>query len=272
MSGLMVSSAIRRMLRGYFALFLVFLYLPTALLILFSFNKGTLPQFPLSGLTLHWFSRAWNTSGLRVAFGHSLLVAAGTSICATTLGVLTAYPLARTRFRGRTAVSVLVLLPLVMPYVVLGVSLLIFVTKGPISIGPSLFAVLLGHLVLSFPYTILLLLPRLSSIDRRLEEAAQDLGASRLYTFRRVIFPLISPAIMASLLTAFAISIDEYAVASFLAGDQTTYPIFLYSQLRFAQRLPLVIAVATVMIFLTTLVVLIAEIVRRRGDRRLVIA
>jgi spermidine/putrescine transport system permease protein len=159
--------------------------------------------------------------------------------------------------------------PLVVPYVVLGAALLIFVTRGPLQIGTSLTAVLIGHVVITFPYTILLLVPRIASIDRRLEEAAYDLGASTLYTFRRVVLPLVAPALLASLLTAFVLSLDEYAVASFVIGGEPTYPVYLFSQLRFAERLPLVIAVAAFMVAVTTLIVIVAEIVRRRGDRRM---
>jgi spermidine/putrescine transport system permease protein len=265
----MASRRGKRGLRVYFSVFLVYLYLPTVLLVLFAFNSGTLPQFPLKGFTLHWFSEAWHTPALRDAIRNSVLVAAGTSVVATALGLLTAYALARGRFRGRTVVSALALVPLVVPYVVLGAALLIFVTRGPLHIGTSLTAVLLGHVVITFPYTILLLVPRIASIDRRLEEAAQDLGASTAYTMRRIVLPLVAPSILASMLTAFVLSLDEYAVASLVVGGQPTYPVYLYSQLRFAPRLPLVIAVAAFLVAVTSVIVVAAEIVRRRGDRRL---
>jgi spermidine/putrescine transport system permease protein len=257
----MVSRRAKRGLKVYFGLFLVYLYLPTLLLVLFAFNSGTLPQFPLSGFTLHWFSAAWNTPALRTAIGNSLLVAAGTS-----------YPLARGRFRGRAAVSAFALVPLVVPYVVLGGALLIFVTRGPIHIGTSLTAVLIGHVIITFPYTLLLLVPRIAAIDRRLEEAARDLGASSATTLRRIVLPLTAPAILAAALTAFVLSLDEYAVASFVIGNSPTYPVYLFSQLRFAERLPLVIAVAAFLVAVTTIVVIAAELIRRRGDRRLALS
>jgi spermidine/putrescine transport system permease protein len=268
-SDVMVSRRTKRSLRVYFGLFLVYLYLPTALLVLFAFNSGTLPQFPLQGFTLHWFADAWNTTSLRQAIINSLLVAAGTSVVATTLGTLTAYPLARRRFRGRSAVSALALVPLVVPAVVLGGALLIFVTRGPIHIGTSLGAVLIGHVIITFPYTLLLLIPRISAIDRRLEEAAQDLGASGWYIQRTIMLPLLAPALFAAALTAFVLSLDEYAVASFVVGNSPTYPVYLYSQLRFAERLPLVIAVAAFLVAVTSVVVVLAEVLRRRGDRRM---
>jgi spermidine/putrescine transport system permease protein len=271
-STVMTSRRGRRALAVYFVCFLLFLYLPTTLLIIFSFNSGALPVFPLEGFTTHWYVDAWHTSALRQAFKNSLLVAGGTSLLATSIGVLAAYPLARRRFRGRSVVSAFILVPLVVPYVTLGVALLLLFRKGPIPITLSLWTVLLGHVVISLPYTILLLVPRIASIDVRLEEAAQDLGASGFMTFRRVVLPLIFPAILSALLISFVISIDEYAVASFVVGDSVTYPIYLFSQLRFAERLPLVIAVATAMIVISFLIVVLAEVVRRRGDRRVRLA
>jgi spermidine/putrescine transport system permease protein len=265
----MTSRSGRRALTGFFAAFLVFLYLPSALLILFSFNSGELPKFPLEGLTTQWFVDAWNTEALRTALRNSVAIGLATSVLATALGLITSMALARRRFRGHSLVAGFVLMPLVVPYVVLGVSLLILFSKGPIGIDPGLAAVIIGHAVITLPYTILLLLPRLSGIDRSLDEAARDLGASPLYRFRRITLPLITPALLAAFMISFVLSIDEFAIASFLVGDTTTYPVYLFSQLRFASRLPLVIACATVMITFTFLLVVAAEIIRRRGDRRL---
>jgi len=268
-SDVMTSRGGRRALIVFFAAFLVFLYLPSALLILFSFNSGELPKFPLEGFTTHWFTDAWNTEALRTALRNSIVVAFATSVLATSIGLITSLALARGRFRGHSIVTGFVLTPLVVPYVVLGVSLLILFSKASIGVHPGLTAVVLGHAVITLPYTILLLLPRLSSIDRSLDEAARDLGASPLYRFRRITLPLIAPALLAAFIISFVLSIDEFAIASFLVGNTTTYPVYLFSQLRFASRLPLVIAFATVMITFTFLMVVVAEIIRRRGDRRL---
>ena len=255
------------LLRGWFVLFLLFLYLPTVLLILFSFNDADSPQFPFEGFTLSWYEAAWDTPAIRDAVLNSVLVGLGTSILATSLGVLSSYALARRRFRGRNAVFAVMVLPLVVPYVVLGIALLTLFLRGPLEISLSLWAVLAGHIVVSLPYTILLLVPRIAAVDRRLEEAAEDLGASALYTFRRVMLPLIFPAILSSFLIAFVVSIDEVVIASFLVGDQVTYPIYLYSGLRFSDRVMRLIAVGSVMIVVSFALVLLAEIIRRRGDR-----
>jgi spermidine/putrescine transport system permease protein len=127
----------------------------------------------------------------------------------------------------------------------------------------------IGHIVISLPYTILVLMPRLQQIDVSLEEAAYDLGASRLRAFRSVTLPLLLPAVVSAYLIAFTTSFDEYAVASFVVGTRSTFPIFLYSALRFPNQLPQVIAVAVVVIAISLVVVIGAEVGRRAAERRL---
>jgi spermidine/putrescine transport system permease protein len=183
------------------------------------------------------------------------------------LGVLASLALTRRRFRGQAAASALVLSPLVIPYVVFGISLLLLFHR--LGVPRSLLTVVIGHIVISLPYTILVLVPRLEQIDRSLEEAAFDLGASRLRTFRSVTLPLILPAVLSAFLIAFTTSFDEYAVASFVVGPRLTFPIYLYSALRFPNQLPQVIAVAVVVITISLVVVVCAEIGRRTAERRL---
>jgi spermidine/putrescine transport system permease protein len=129
--------------------------------------------------------------------------------------------------------------------------------------------VVIGHIVISLPFTILVLMPRLQQIDVSLEEAAFDLGATRLRTFRSIVFPLILPAVVSAYLIAFTTSFDEYAVASFVVGSRVTFPIYLYSALRFPTQLPQVIAVAVVVMTVSIIIVVTAEIGRRIAERRL---
>ncbi len=257
-----------RLLRSFFALVVVFLYAPIVILLIFSFNNSQLPSFPLSGFTLHWYHQFLTNSDLRAALETSAIVAALSSIVAVALGILASVALVRRSFRGKSPVTALLLSPLVIPYVVLGVSLLLlFQTLG---INRSIFTVMIGHIVLSLPYTILVLMPRLQQIDVALEEAAYDLGASRLRTFRSIVFPLILPAVVSAYLIAFTTSFDEYAVASFVVGPtRITFPVYLYSALRFPNNLPQVIAVAVVVMIVSLIVVVGAEIGRRVAERRL---
>jgi spermidine/putrescine transport system permease protein len=194
-------------------------------------------------------------------------VAALSSVVAVTLGILASIAIARRGFRGKGLVTALLLTPLVIPFVVLGIAmLLLFHVLG---VSPSLLTVGVGHVVISLPYTILVLLPRLEQIDASLEEAAYDLGAGPFRTFRWVTLPLIMPAIVSAFLIAFTTSFDEYAVASFLVGTRETFPIFLYGALRFPSQLPQVIAVAVVILCVSLVVIIGAEVWRRRAEARI---
>jgi spermidine/putrescine transport system permease protein len=255
-----------RALRVFFVLVVTFLYAPIAILIIFSFNNSDVPAFPLSGFTLHWYHDFLVNADLRAALGTSALIAALTSIGAVILGVLSSIALARGRFRGQAAVAALLLSPLVIPYVVFGISLLLLFHQ--IGIARGVPTVVIGHIVITLPYTILVLVPRLEQIDASLEEAAYDLGASRLRTFRLITLPLILPAIVSAFLIAFTTSFDEYAVASFVIGPRATFPVYLYSALRFPSQLPQVIAVAVVVLLVSLTVVVLAEVGRRMAERR----
>jgi spermidine/putrescine transport system permease protein len=259
----------RRTLRVFFGLLVVFLYAPIAILLIFSFNNSDLPTFPLSGFTLRWYHQFVTNAELKAALETSALVAALSSVGAVVLGVLASVALARRRFAGKAAVSALLLSPLVIPYVVFGISLLLFFHA--VGIPRSILTVAIGHIVISLPYTILVLVPRLDQIDVALEEAAYDLGATPVEMFRLIVLPLILPAVVSAFLIAFTTSFDEYAVASFVVGTRATFPIFLYSALRFPSNLPQVIAVAVVVMILSLVVVVSAEIGRRIAERRLVL-
>jgi spermidine/putrescine transport system permease protein len=257
----------RRALRGLFVFVVVFLYAPIAILLVFSFNDSVLPTFPLSGFTFEWYRQFITNPELRDALQTSAIVAAASSAGAVLLGILASIPLARRRFAGKAAVSALLLSPLVIPYVVFGISLLLLFHA--LGVPRTLLTVVIGHIVISLPYTLLVLVPRLEQIDVSLEEAAYDLGASRLQIFRLILLPLILPAIVSSFLIAFTTSFDEYAVASFVVGTEITFPIYLYGAVRFPSRLPEVIAVAVVVMTLSLFVIVAAEVGRRLAERRL---
>ena len=256
-----------RLLRAFFALVVVFLYAPIVILLIFSFNDSQLPSFPLSGFTLHWYHQFLTNADLRGALETSAIIAVLASLGAVFLGVLASLALVRRSFRGKGAASALLLSPLVIPYVVFGISLLLLFHT--LAMPLSLLTVVIGHIVICIPYTILVVMPRLEQIDVSLAEAAYDLGASRFRTFRSITLPLILPAVVSAFLISFTTSFDEYAVASFVVGTRVTFPIYLYSALRFPSQLPQVIAVAVVVISVSLIVVVAAEIGRRVAERRL---
>jgi ABC-type spermidine/putrescine transport system permease subunit I len=261
------SSGGRRILAVLYVLLVAFLYAPIAILVAFSFNSSPSVTFPLRGFTLEWY-RAFLANGALVgALRTSALVAGLTSVVAVALGLPAAFALARRRSRGRGLVGGILLAPLVIPYLVLGIALLVLFNAVGVPLSPITIAI--GHVVLALPFSVLVLAPRLGRIDRALEEAAMDLGASPLRVFARVTMPLLTPAVISAALIAFTLSFDEYAVASFLAGDQVTYPIYLFSQLRFPNRLPQVLAVSTLVLLGSLVLVTAVEVARARAERRL---
>jgi spermidine/putrescine transport system permease protein len=156
----------------------------------------------------------------------------------------------------------LAVLPLIVPYVVLGVALLLLFSV--LHVDRSLWTIGIAHTVVALPYTLLIIASRLAGFDSSIEEAAMDLGADYPTTLRRVVLPLIFPAMVSAWLTAFTVSFDEFALALFLAGTQPTFPVYLFSQLRFANRLPIMIALAVLLMIGTLIMVFIAERIRRR--------
>ena len=262
-------------LRVFFGLLVLFLYLPIALLAVFSFNDGDV-AFPLEGFTTEWYARVAENPALLKALERSAMVAFVSSVLAVGLGVLASFALIRRRFAGKAATSALFFSPLVVPYVVFGISLLVlfaFVDKVLIQatgfyVGLGLHSVVIGHVVVSLPYTILTIMPLLERLSVSLEEASHDLGAGTWETFRRVTLPLLLPALVSSFMIAFTLSFDEYAIASFLAGTDPTWPVFLFGQLRVPSQLPQLVAVSSVILVFSMLLVAAAEIIRRLTARR----
>jgi len=267
MSDIAVSRNGRRVLNVWFAVLLVFLYVPLLLLLIFSFNDNNLPVFPLRGFTTQAYQDFASNPELRAAVVTSAKIAALSSVVAVILGLLAAIALTRRRVVGKSLVSALLLSPLVVPYIALAIGLLVFFNEASVPLGVS--SLVMGHVVLSIPYTILILVPRLERLDVRLEEAARDLGAGTAQTFRLITFPLILPALVSAYLVAFVLSFDEIVVASFIAGDTTTFPLYLFSQLRFPTLLPQMLAVACVVMVVSALVLIGAEVARRVLERRL---
>jgi spermidine/putrescine transport system permease protein len=257
----------RKAFWAYLVLMLIFLYAPIAVLVVFSLNDNNLPVFPLKGFTTQWYEDFVHNEELTASLLQSAKVAAIASVGSVALGVAASIALVRRRFFGKTGVSALLLSPLVIPYVVFGASLLVLFKKAGVPL--SILTLILGHIVVILPYTILTIVPRLERVDVRLEEAAFDLGATGFQVFRKVTLPLIAPAILAALIIAFTTSFDEVQIASFVVGDKVTFPIYLYSQLRFPTLLPQLLAVAVVVLFATIVVFLLVEVGRRALERRL---
>lgn len=258
----------RVVLHSYFLLLVLFLYLPLAVLVIFAFNDSTVPTLPLSGFTTKWFHQAFSNTDLTGSAERSLVIAILDGILATALGVIAAIGLAARRVFLRSVITTILLLPLVVPYIVLAVGLVILLHE--MGIATSLTAVLLGHIVISLPYSVLVILPRLQSLDPSINEAARDLGANEVKAFGLVTLPLLIPALASSFLIAATISFDEFAIASFLAPAGTpTFPVFVYTGARTPLLQPEVIAVGSLVVCASLVLVIVAELIRRFWEGRL---
>jgi spermidine/putrescine transport system permease protein len=262
-----VSKGGRRWLWLTFWILVLFLYAPLVILLIFSFNDRELVSFPWQGFTLRWYNTFLANDILLGTLRTSLKVATGAAIVTTLLSIPASIALVRRRFFAKGLASGVLLAPLVIPLVVLGTALLILFNLVGIPSSPVTIAI--GHIVIALPFAILTLVPRLERIPVALEEASRDLGAGWFSTFRQITFPLLLPALFSAFLVSFVISFDEVVVASFVAGDNVTFPIYLYSQLRLPRQLPQVIAVAVVILFVSAIVVIVAEAGRRVSDRHL---
>jgi spermidine/putrescine transport system permease protein len=259
----------RAVLSVYFWLFIGFLLAPLVVLVIFAFNDSTTPTLPLTGFTTDWFTEAFTNGQLTSALVRSTVIAVITGVLATTLGVMAAIGLTAPKMRLRSVTVATLLLPLVVPYVSLAVGMVILLQA--LQLQTSLLAVILGHVVIALPFSILVLLPRLRTLDPAMLEAARDLGSGDVAAFRLITLPLLGPALVSSFLITFVTSFDEFAIASFLApSGQPTYPVFLYASSRTPSLLPQVIAIGTLVIALSIALVLMAEGGRRWAERRLV--
>jgi spermidine/putrescine transport system permease protein len=255
-------------LGGYFGLMVIFLYVPLVVLVIFAFNDAYIPALPFSGFTTKWFHAAFSNTDLTGALKRSAWLALLNGVAATLLGVAAALAITGRRLFLRSVWTTLLLLPLVVPYIVLAIGMVIVIHQ--LGYQASLTAVLAGHIVISLPYSLLVIVPRLRTLDESIVEAARDLGADNLRAFLLVTLPLIVPALISSALICFTISFDEFAIASFLAPPNSpTYPVFLYSGTRTPALEPQVIALGAIVVTFSIVLVVGADASRRVLERRL---
>jgi spermidine/putrescine transport system permease protein len=253
-------------LRSYTVAYLIFLYAPIVLLPIFAFNDSTVMAFPLRGFTTKWFEALGESSQLQDAVRHSLVIAVSSAVLATILGIFAARAGTKYRFPGKQAVLGLIMLPLVLPDIVMAVSLLVVLLR--LGVGLSILSIIIGHVLICTPFCIAILNSAFASLDPALEEAAYDLGETPWSAFRLVILPLVMPGIISSLLIAFIISLDEFIIAFFLTGNNPTLPVYLYALVRRPQTVPVVMALGTILVIASVILLTIAEYFRRRGIAR----
>ena len=249
----------------YAVLFLVFLYGPVLLMPVFSFNDSTFATFPLKGFTLRHYGGMLANTSMMAALKASFIVAIPVSIVATAIALPAAMAFTRYRLRGGGAMLSVMMLPLVIPSIVLAVALLVIILRF-LHVELSLWTIGAGHIVLCVPFAITVLMSRLEGFDKSLEEASRDLGEGGWMTFLRVTLPLAMPGVISSLLLCFITSFDEFVLAFFLSGTEATLPVFLFSQLRFPNKLPGTLALGSAILITSAVLVVAAEVLRKRNS------
>jgi spermidine/putrescine transport system permease protein len=249
----------------YTALAVLYLFLPIAVMIAFSFNNPRGRQnITWQGFTVDNYFSVWGRPDITGPMIASIVVALTATVVATALGTLIGLALTRYRFRGRGPLNLLIYVPMATPEIILGASLLsLWVTLG---VQRDLFTIIVAHVMFNISFVVVTVRARIAGFNRSLEEAAMDLGANEWSTFRRVTFPLIFPGILAAALLALALSIDDYVITSFVAGRTTTFPLWVFGASRFG--VPPEVNVLGTLIFAVALVLIVLQIVwaRRRQN------
>jgi len=247
----------------YVVLYLLFLYIPSLMLPVFSFNDSIQMVLPLKGFTLKWYAGIANTPGLLTALGNSFKVALPVALVSTSLATIAAKSLTRYRIPGRGIVMGFILLPMVMPGIILAVGLLVLALA--VGVPLSLWTIGVAHVLATLPFSMLIVMARLEGFSKSIEEAALDLGENGWMMFWRVTFPLILPGVAAAFLLSFTASFDEFLFALFLGGNHVTLPVFMFTQTRFPQTLPTVLALGSCIFLGSAILLGTAEWLRRAG-------
>jgi len=255
---------------GIALLMIVLLYGPLILLAVFSFNNSDILTLPLRGFTTRWYSHAFADPRMREGLQNSIVIATIITPICLVLGTLTAYALTRMRFVMRGGVALLVGAALVVPWLVIGISALLFFNDSLPLVGRtelSLRTIGLMHVVCTFPLVAAIVAARLARFDRTQEEAAVDLGATQLQMLRRVVLPHLVPALVASAIFAYMWSFNNFEISYFVGGSDYTFPVWAFSTLRHSQNLPVVNAISTVISAVQVLLVIVAwRVLRPSAD------
>ncbi len=246
----------RLFLRIWVVLLLLFLFTPIVLIFVYAFNTSNIESWPIPGLTLKWFASTWNDPDVRSSLVLSLQAGLIATSLALVLGSCAAFAIHRMTFFGREVVSLMFVLPLALPGIITGISLHAFFAFNGVSL--SLLTIVVGHTTFCIVVVYNNVLARLRRTQGSLIEAAMDLGANGFQVFRDITLPLISTAVVAGCMLAFALSFDEVIVTTFTAGAQNTLPLWIFGAIRLGQRLPEVNVVVSFVILVTIIPVVIA--------------
>ena len=250
------------LIRAFTVLVYLFMFLPVAVVVLLAFNANQFGSFPMEGFSVRWFAALWNNDAIVRAFKTSVLLGGLTAVLSTTIGVLASLALVRYDFRGKGLITTAMIAPILVPEVVLAVALLLFLRW--LEMPKSFLLLLLGHVIFTLPFVVLIVQARLVAVRRELEEAALSLGANGFQTFREVTLPLIMPAVFAGMIFAFTISFDDITGTLFWKpGGVETVPTQIFAMLRHSIS-PEINALGAVMVVVTVAVPLLGAAIARR--------
>jgi len=253
-----ISDGMRWVLRLGTAITLAFIYVPLIVIAIYAFNDSRSQAWPIDGLTLDWFDKAFHNPGVRDALWTSVKAGVGATLIALALGTLAALAISRYRFFGKDTVSFLIILPIALPGIVTGMALNATFTQV-LGVDLSLFTVIVGHATFCIVVVFNNAVARLRRSGTSLEEASMDLGANSLRTFRFVTFPTLRTALVAGALLAFALSFDEIIVTTFTIGQEQTLPIWIFTNYARPNQLPIVNVVGLTVIVLSIIPVYLAN-------------
>jgi putative spermidine/putrescine transport system permease protein len=253
-----LSNGTRWALRIGTAITLTFIYVPLVVIGIYAFNSSRSQSWPIDGLTLDWFDKAFHNPGVRDALWTSVKAGLGATAIAIVLGTLAAMAVSRRRFFGRDTISFLVVLPIALPGIVTGMALNATFTQV-LNVDLTLFTIIVGHATFCIVLVYNNAVARLRRLGGSLEEAAHDLGAGPWRAFRDVTFPQLRTALVAGALLAFALSFDEIIVTTFTAGSQETLPIWIFANYSRPNQLPIVNVVGLSVIVLSIIPVYLAN-------------
>ena len=238
-----------------------FLYVPIVVLIIFSFNSARTGAV-WQGFTFEWYRRLIHNEALMSSAARSLVIAATSTIGSVVIGTMTALVMERRHFRGKPLWDALLYMPVIIPEIVAGVSLLLFFAA--MSMERGFFTLLVAHIAFSMPFVYITVRARLADFDRSVEEAAQDLGADELKTFWYVTLPLLMPGIVSGALLAFTLSIDDFIISFFVTGKGwNTLPIYIWSQLKQGVT-PEINAISAVLLLFSVSIIVLSLVSQRR--------
>lgn len=255
---------VQKLLGVWTILIMVFFYVPIIILVAYSFNSSRLNVL-WEGFTLKWYSAIWQDAVLVHSLYNSLYVAVISTAVAVVLGTGGAWLLYRYRFPGVRLLNTLVFIPMIIPEVIMGVSLLIFFVAVQLELGYA--TIIISHVTFCFPFVMVAVQARLAGLDPSLEEAAQDLGATPFQAFRKILVPYLAPAIISGALMSFTLSLDELIVTYFTASAGTrTLPLEIFGRVKKGLD-PTLNAISTVFILSTVVLVVATELLKKRENR-----